>query len=101
MKTPKRLRNLTLNVKVSLLLIIAFIILLAAVTIVLVVNIETLTSQVSHERTVQETNLIQAQFQQFNKSSLDTVRILVGAPGIGDAVVTGNAEHLQTSLLVA
>ena len=101
MRIPKRLRDLTLNVKVSVLLIIAFVILLAAVTLVLVVNIKTLTAQISHERTVQETSLIQAQFQAFNSSLLNTVRILVGAPGIGDAVVAGNAEHLQTSLLVA
>ncbi len=96
MKTPKRLRNLTLNVKVGALLIIAFVILLAAVTIVLVVNIDTLTSQVSHERTVQEVSLIRAQFQQFSNSFLSTVRILVGVPGIGDAVVTNSPEHLQT-----
>ncbi len=101
MKPPKRLRNLTLNVKVGALLIIAFVILLAAVTIVLVVNIDTLTSQVSHERTVQEVSLIRAQFQQFSNSFLSTVRILVGVPGIGDAVVTNSPEHLQTSLLVA
>ncbi|HLY27651.1 MAG TPA: HAMP domain-containing sensor histidine kinase [Aggregatilineales bacterium] len=97
----RRLQNLTLNVKVSLLLITAFVILLAAVTIVLVVNITTLTSQVSHERTVQETSLIQAQFQEFNKSLLNTVQILVGAQGIGDAVSASNADHLKTALLVA
>src|SRR5258708_35502652 len=101
MRIPKRLRDLTLNVKVSVLLIIAFVILLAAVTLVLVVNIKTLTAQISHERTVQETSLIEAQFQAFNTSLLNTVRILVGAPGIGDAVVAGNTEHLQTSLLIA
>ena len=64
MKFPQRLRNLTLNVKVGLLLVMAFMVLLVAITIVLIVNIDALTSQVTHERTVQETSLIQAQFQQ-------------------------------------
>src|SRR5579871_1063278 len=101
MKILQRLLNLTLNQKVSLLLIGAFIVLLAVVTLVIVVNMQTFTAQISYDRTLQETSLIQAQFQQFDASLLNTVRILVGVPGVGDAVAAGSAEHLKTALLVA
>jgi len=96
----KRLQNPTLNVKVTFLLIVAFVILLIGITVVLVANIRTLTDQVSRVRTQQEAALIQTQFEDFSQSLLNSARVIVGTSNVGEAVVSGNTDGLRTTLLV-
>src|SRR5262245_46502292 len=96
----KRLQNPTLNVKVTFLLIVAFVILLIGITAVLVASIRVLTDQVSRERTQQEATLIQTQFVDFSQTLLNSARISVGNSSVADAIVADNMDGLRTALLI-
>ncbi len=96
----KRLQNLTLNVKVTFQLIVAFVILLIGITVVLIANIRTLTDQVSRVRTEQEAALIQTQFEDLSQSLLNSARVAVGTSNVGESVVSGNTDALRATLLV-
>ncbi len=100
MRISKRFTNPTLNGKATLLLIVAFVILLIGITVVLITNIRALTDQVSRVRTQQEAALMQTQFERFGQSLLNSARVIVGPSSVAEAIVSGNTEGLRATLLV-
>src|SRR5262245_37697566 len=96
----KRFQDLDLNLKIGSLLLVSFAILLAAITLVLINNISSLTFQVSQQRVHQEVALMESRLQEYADTFLNSGLALAGSPGMAEAVEKGDLQTIQTLLLI-
>jgi GAF domain-containing protein/HAMP domain-containing protein len=97
----KFFRNRGLGLKLSIAVIVAMGVLLAAVTIVVFVNAQNLTAQAGRGRAEQEAEVIQARFGEAREDMLDAADYLLSRVALEDALAKGaSAADLRSMMVV-
>jgi methyl-accepting chemotaxis protein len=96
----KSLRNLSLGVKLNVVVIVTFGILLAAILVVTSRSVSNLTSQTGQRRVEQEAEAIRRRFDEAGQEILTNAKLLVAAPGLAEAVANKDATSVRRIVAV-
>jgi signal transduction histidine kinase len=97
---PKFLKNLNLNVKLNTVLLISYGILIIALVVARNTTFRTLFREISQQQLAQDTEILQQHFNDTVADILNSARLLSEAPGLVEAVETGDTLQVQTSILL-
>lgn len=93
------LRDLSLSIKINLLIVVAVGILAATILGVQVVSANNLIDEIGQARIQQELSLIEANLEDAQAALANTATLLANTTGLVEAVETGNANALRTLYL--
>ncbi len=93
------LKNLSLGVKLNLTLLLALSLLLLAIIFVTRSSLQNFAVQSGRQRVEQEVQLLQKQFALAEQNLLADVNVVSNAPGLAEAVESGDTEQIRLILL--
>jgi GAF domain-containing protein/HAMP domain-containing protein len=96
----KYFKDLSLSVKLDVMVVLTLAILLATILIVTDRSVNNLTVQMGQQRVAQEARMMQSRFEEAEQGVLADTKLLASRPGLDEVVANRDATKIRTGLMV-